>query len=378
MADTPDAVSRTPDLFPTFDSIEAIVWPGVALAVFVVTAVVVDLMVIIAARWRLVDLPNRRSAHALPTARGGGVAIVATTVLAAVSLAFRWPPSAVAILAGVLLPAVVVAVIGIIDDIQPLPALLRLLIQVAVAAWSTAVLGPLGEFVWPGQPPLPLGAAAWPLTVAWIVGMINAFNFMDGSDGMAALGAVVCGAIIALLGWLSGAFLVMLLAAFVAAASGGFLVFNWQPARVFMGDVGSGFLGTLLATLPLVFTPPALRSLVFVPILLTLCPFILDPLVSVLRRLSNGHNPLVPHREFFFHRLIRSGVSHAHAALLYATVAAIGGAGGLAIVSGAVPESLQSLVPVAVLLLSVVGGVAIEARCHRHLRPAADTAPTPS
>ncbi|MFM8826449.1 MAG: hypothetical protein ACKOFT_05160, partial [Actinomycetota bacterium] len=78
-------------LFPTFDALERVLWPGAALLVFVVTAVLVDVMVLLATRWRLVDLPNRRSAHSLPTARGGGMAIVATALFASLAVIYRFP-----------------------------------------------------------------------------------------------------------------------------------------------------------------------------------------------------------------------------------------------------------------------------------------------
>ncbi len=351
-----------PNLFPSFDSIEAVLWPAAALAVFVITAVLVDLMIILAARWRLVDLPNRRSAHALPTARGGGLAIVVTTALASIMVALRWPPAAFSILGGVILPCLVIAVVGIIDDIQPLKASLRLFIQIGVAAAITAALGPLSTIAIPGLPTLQLGWIGWPLTVLWIVGMTNAFNFMDGSDGMAALGAVVAGVLMAAIGWQLKIHLPLLLAAFAAAAAAGFLVFNWNPARVFMGDVGSAFLGTYLAAVPLAFPEPQ-RSLVFIPMVLALWPYVFDPFVSVLRRVYHRKNPFEPHREFLFHRLIRSGISHGLAALLYAMLALSGGLVGVLMVENLLPDAVRACGPLVVIALA--GGLAwaIERRC---------------
>jgi len=350
-----------PDLFPSLDSIESVIWPGVAIAVFVVTAVVVDLMIALAARWRLVDLPNRRSAHALPTARGGGAAIVLTTLLASVAAAYRWPPAAAQVLAGICLPCMVIALVGIIDDVQPLRATLRLLIQVAVAVAMTSILGPLQWIGIPGVASLSLGAAGWPLTVLWIMGMTNAFNFMDGSDGMAGLAAVVGGAVLAAIGWQTGNHLPLLLAAFAAAAAGGFLVFNWSPARVFMGDVGSGFLGTFLAAIPLMFPEPV-RGGVMLAAVLGLWPSIFDPLVSVCRRVAAGENPLVPHREFFFHRLIRSGASHAFAAWLYGLLAAVGGIAGLVMLDRGVSPAVRAAVPAAAIAASLVLAWYVERR----------------
>lgn len=377
MSDTVPTATGGPNLFPTFNSIEAVLWPAVALGVFVATAVIVDVMVILAARWRLVDLPNRRSAHALPTARGGGVAIVVTTLLAALTLVFRWPPAGPSILFGILLPSLVIAAVGIVDDVQPLRASLRLVIQVVVAAWITAVFGPFVSVAWPGLAPVSLGAAAWPLTLLWIVGMINAFNFMDGADGMAALGAVACGLVVAAIAWHTNEHLTMLLAAFTAAAAGGFLVFNWQPARVFMGDVGSGFLGTILAVLPLTFPAEASRPAVLLPIAMALWPFIADPFVSVLRRAAAGANPLEPHREFFFHHLVRSGATHGVAAAIYGGLAAAGGLAGLAAITPTIPGPVRTALPLVVLAASIVVAALIERRFLASSR-ADSRSPTPS
>lgn len=357
------AVSDMP-MFPTLDSLEAVLWPGLALIVFVVTAVIVDVMVILSTRFRMVDLPNRRSAHALPTARGGGVAIVIAATLASLVAVYRWPYLTVRILLGILLPSIIIALVGIIDDVRPLRPVLRLGIQVAVAAAMTAVLGPLTGIQLPGFPLLEFGVLAWPLTVLWVVGLINAFNFMDGADGMAGLAAVVGGIGIAAVAYATGSLAMMILAAFAAAAAGGFLVFNWQPARVFMGDVGSGFLGTLFAGLPLL-ARDGFTAQTVVPLILCLWPTIYDPFVSVLRRIWNGANPLEPHREFFFHRLVRTGVSHARAALLYGFMAAIGGLLGLGMVTEGVPVEVRACMPLGGIALAVVLTAVIERRCQR-------------
>ena len=354
-----------PELFPTLDSIEPVLWPTAALVAFVFTAMLVDLMILLAARWRLVDLPNRRSAHALPTARGGGLAIVAIFAVAALAVAVRWPTRAAGILGGGLVPCLVIAAVGFIDDMRPLRASLRLLIQVGIAAWIVGVLGPLDTIEVPGRSPLSLGVLAWPLTVVWIVGMTNAFNFMDGSDGMAGLGAVVVCVGIAAIGLRMDAYEPMLLASFLAAATAGFLVFNWPPARIFMGDVGSGFLGTFLAALPLLF-PAQERGAVFLPCMLCLWPYVFDPLLSVLRRLWNGHNPLVPHREFLFHRLIRSGVSHGWTALLSAGLAAGGATAAWVALDARVPGGTRALIAVATAILGPAALTwVVEHRCAR-------------
>ena len=352
----------TTELFPPLHDLESVLWPGLALLAFVVTAVIVDLVIVVATRYRLVDLPNRRSTHALPTARGGGAAIVVTMAAGATAAAIRWPAMAVPIMLGALAPALVIGVVGAIDDMQPLKASLRLLIHITVAVAITWFLGPIRVVGIPGLPDIELGWAAWAVTVLWIVGLTNAYNFMDGIDGMAGLGAVVAGlsiATIAVALWVPP---LMVLGGFLAAAAGGFLVFNWQPARIFMGDVGSGFLGVFFAAIPLLFHA-RFHSDVILPVAMCLWPYIYDPFLSVFRRALSGHNPLEPHREFLFHRLVRSGVPHAWVSLLYGGLAAVGGLAGVAMVTPQIPLQVRMLAPLVPVILAGCLTAAVETRC---------------
>jgi UDP-N-acetylmuramyl pentapeptide phosphotransferase/UDP-N-acetylglucosamine-1-phosphate transferase len=346
--------SITPErLFPTLDSLESILWPGLALVVFVVTAVFVDVMILLATRLRLVDVPSGRSAHSLPTARGGGMPMVLTACLASAAVCLRWPAYAFPVAIGVIIPSFVIAIVGFWDDIRPLRATLRLFVQIGVAVGVVFVLGPVRGLYLPALPMVDFGWLAWPLSVVWVVGCINAFNFMDGSDGMAALGAVAVAAGFVGIAFTDGDFPMVLLASFVGAAAAGFLVFNWSPARVFMGDVGSAFLGTFFAALTL-FDVTGSTEKVFLPLAMAAWPYIYDPLVSVIRRVCTGHNPLVPHREFLFHRLVRSGVSHATVAVLYAVLALAGAVAGWMMVEGSTPVAVQRWLPLTVVFLAAV------------------------
>ena len=364
-------------LFPPLTDLESVIWPGVMLAAFLATAVVVELMVVFAARWKMIDLPNRRSAHALPTARGGGAAIMLVIIAGTLLAAIKWDERAGAILLGALLPSVGMGVVGLCDDIRPLNAQLRLLIQVAIGLWMTAVLGPFDAIAVPGLPDIRLAWFGWPLTVLWVVGMINAFNFIDGVDGMAGTCVLVAGLTIAAFGLVVWVPPLMVLGGLVAAATGGFLVFNWQPARIFMGDVGSAFLGAFLAAIPLLFEGD-LRATLLVPIVLGMWPVIFDPLVSVIRRAASGHNPLVPHREFFFHRLVRGGASHAGVSVLYGSLAIIGAGAGGVMLSDAWPKEVRSTTPLVVAVLASGLAIGTEIWCgRRDLAPPGAVAHSP-
>jgi UDP-N-acetylmuramyl pentapeptide phosphotransferase/UDP-N-acetylglucosamine-1-phosphate transferase len=367
----------TTQMFPSFDSLESAIWPGFSIAVFIASAAIVDVVVILAARWRLVDLPNLRSAHALPTARGGGIAIVTTMALATIAVAIRWPSMALPLL-GTLLPAVAIGVVGAIDDIRPLRAIVRLAVQVAAALVITTAVGPIQSVSLPLLGTINLGIAGWPITVVWIVGLTNAFNFMDGIDGMCGGQAWVAGMVLAIMGSALWVPPLMVLGTCIAGAVGGFLVFNWHPARVFMGDVGSAFLGTFFAAMPLLF-PERLRPLALVPFVMAVWPSIFDAGVSVVRRLWNGHNPMLPHREFFFHRLVRSGIAHDRVSLLYALLAAIGGAAGVVTLLPGVPEWVKALMPLWLVVMPVALVWGVESRCaNRELAPPGSVSHAPS
>jgi len=340
-------------LFPTLDSLESILWPGLALVVFVVTAVLVDVMILMATRLRLVDVPSDRSAHSLPTARGGGTPLVLTCCLASTTVCFRWPTYAVPVALGVILPGLIIAVIGFWDDIRPLRATLRLVVQIVAAVALVTVLGPVRGLALPGLPLIDFGWLSWPLSVVWVVGFINAFNFMDGSDGMAALAALAVAAGFVGIAFQDGDFPVVLLSSFVGAAAAGFLVFNWPPARVFMGDVGSAFLGTFFASLTL-FDVTGSTERVFLPLAMAAWPYIYDPLLTVIRRVCGGHNPLVPHREFLFHRMVRSGMSHGAVAVLYAVLALAGAVAGWMMLDEALPADVRRLLPWTVVFLAAL------------------------
>jgi len=133
---------------------------------------------------------------------------------------------------------------------------------------------------------------------------------------------------------------------------------------VFMGDVGSGFLGAVFAGIP-ILARDSIQPITFIPIAMCLWPYIYDPLLSVLRRIWNGENPLKPHREFLFHRLVRSGVSHARVSLIYGLMSFFGGVLGYLMVSPNVPEHVRCWLPLGVVALAAGMTYAIERRCSR-------------
>jgi len=291
------------------------------------------------ARWAdrrgLRDLPNHRSSHVRPIPRIGGVVIVVATTLAAVLAGIMFPAASTAI-AAALLPGLAVAGVSLADDLRGVSIGLRFGVHAAAAAAVTAWLGPLPAVELGSFGSLELGRLAWPLTLLWIVGLTNAFNFMDGIDGIAGVTAVIAASALAVAGLVCGAPAVAVVAAALAAAATGFLGSNWQPAAIFMGDVGSTFIGFLLAVLPLAAGRPLAAALIAV-VAAAAWPFIFDTAFTLVRRLARRENVLEAHRTHLYQRLVAAGLSHATVASLYGGLSLAGGI--LAVISTTLPGS---------------------------------------
>lgn len=279
------------------------------------------------ARGRL-DVPNDRSSHVVPTPRGGGLAIAAV-VLAGLAggAALGWLPRhvAVALVGGGLM----VGAIGWLDDCYSLKARPRLLVHVAAALWT---LGWLGGFprLDVGATSVALGVAGWVLATLGIVWTVNFYNFMDGIDGIAGGEAVVVGVGGGLLLMMAGAPDLAGISFLIAAASFGFLLWNWSPARVFMGDVGSGVLGYLFAALAATSeNRGAVPVLVWV---LLLGVFLVDATVTLIRRARDGEPVFNAHRKHAYQRAVQAGWTHARvSAVVMALGVALAGLGWLAL-----------------------------------------------
>jgi len=272
----------------------------------------------------VVDTPNARSSHTRTTPRGGGLAIVAVIAGVAAVIAGLRPEEAVRIGAAVL-PGLAIAVVSWLDDVRSLRNRTRFAVHLAAAIAATAMLGPIARVDLGSVGMVRFGSLAWPLTVLWIVGLTNAFNFMDGSDGIAGITAAAVAAGIATAAAACGTGPVAVLAAAFAGGALGFLTSNWQPARIFMGDVGSAFCGFMLAVLPMAVRADAVPELLPVAAL-ALWPFIFDTAATLFRRLWAGENVFQAHRSHLYQRLVGAGWSHRAVASLYGGLAACGAA----------------------------------------------------
>jgi Fuc2NAc and GlcNAc transferase len=220
-----------------------------AVSAMIASGLLTSLLRKIALARGLLDIPNKRSSHLVPTPTGGGAAIVLAATAACAALWARGGLETDVLLA--LLGGLVVATTGFVDDWHELKAGLRLVVHMIAAVWALVWLGGLPPLSI-GNEPLSFGAVGYAVGVLGIVWVINLFNFMDGIDGLAASEGVFVtwgGALLATL--VTAIHGVSEAACLVGAACAGFLLWNWPPAKIFLGDVGSGYLGYVIAVLAL-------------------------------------------------------------------------------------------------------------------------------
>jgi UDP-N-acetylmuramyl pentapeptide phosphotransferase/UDP-N-acetylglucosamine-1-phosphate transferase len=274
----------------------------------------------IAWKYQILDTPNERSSHSDPIPLGGGL-VIALIVLATgawVANEIDWKRSMIYIVS-----ASIIAWMGWRDDVHKLPAWFRLIVQTLIAIASIWGMGYFKVAAVPLFGQLQLGVVGIVITILWIVGLTNAYNFMDGIDGNA--GGV---AFSAALGWMvlsfdTGKWFVFWVALAISASSIGFLGHNWTPARVFMGDVGSTFLGYTFAVLSLVSADPTGDALLIGTLLMWIV--IMDSFMTFLGRAFKRENVFRGHRSHLFQRLVLGGYKHTTISQLYILLTSIAG-----------------------------------------------------
>jgi len=263
----------------------------------------------IALQQRLVDSPNHRSLHTQPTPIIGGVAML-ISLLTTVFLAHFWMPDLFIIVPHQFwLPLLLIAGISYIDDCRSMSAGLRLLVHIFAAMWL------LSDWqIWIQCISLPMFAIILPpflkfiVSTFFIVWMVNLYNFMDGMDGFAGGMAVIGFGTLAVLGSLVGAHEFVLLNSLIVAVSLGFLMLNFPPAKVFMGDTGSSSLGYLAALMSLWGASWGLYP-VWIAVLI-FSPFIVDATVTLIRRFFEGERIWKAHKTHYYQRVVELGWGH--------------------------------------------------------------------
>jgi UDP-N-acetylmuramyl pentapeptide phosphotransferase/UDP-N-acetylglucosamine-1-phosphate transferase len=318
-------------------------WPLIVFVGTAIAATVTTRLVLIALQRRaILDHPNERSSHALPTPRGGGIAVVAVLVASWALIHHLQPvgePRLWLVIGGIL----ALAALSWLDDLYSLSAGLRIVCHAVVVAIVLATL-PDGSLIFQGILPPLLDRIAAGLLWIWF---INLFNFMDGIDGISGVEALSIGLGLAAIAAVSGDLALREDAVFAIAVAGtalGFLVWNWHPARLFLGDVGSVPLGFALGWLLL---DAAIAGYWAAAIILPLY-YLADATITLTRRALRGAKIWQAHREHFYQQAAAQGRSHA------AVVCAIAIANLILIGSAIVAEHAEGTLKIAALVVAVV------------------------
>ena len=276
-------------------------------AVYVITPYVKDL----AFRVGALDAPNARKVHKKPIPRMGGLAIYAgfvLAVLASMRLSFE--------VVGLLVGGTLILVLGIVDDLKQLSARKKLLGQIAAAIvllffdirieW---ISNPFGDMVF-------LDYLSIPITILWVVGLTNTVNLIDGLDGLAAGVSTIAAVTILFVALQQNFWIVAILTSALAGSALGFLYYNFNPAKIFMGDTGSMFLGYMLAAISVIGTVKSAATIALVVPIVALGLPIMDTAFAIIRRYTNGQPIFKPDKGHLHHRLLAMGLSQKQAVLL--------------------------------------------------------------
>jgi Fuc2NAc and GlcNAc transferase len=254
----------------------------------------------------MVDVPNERSSHVAVTPRGGGLAIVIAFLGGTVALVAldALPTHFIIALGG---GGLLIACIGWLDDRKGISAASRAMVHLVAAAWAIYWLGGL-PWLDLGFTRLPLHLIGALLAVIGVVWLVNLYNFMDGIDGIAGVEAISVSIMAGAFAAFSGALNLALACLLLALATAGFLVWNWPPAKIFMGDAGSGFLGYFFAVVA-ISSEKMNAAPLFVWIVL-LGVFLIDATATLIRRIRHGERWYEAHRTHAYQYAVQAGFTH--------------------------------------------------------------------
>jgi len=309
----------------------------------------------LAHRLGAVDLPEQRKVHNKTMPRLGGLAIFSSFI---VVIGFAVQVSLP--IMGIMIGGCVIFLVGMLDDIYQLPPWVKLIGQ-SIAAAIAIYCGVVVSFVTnPFDGELNLGYLSIPLTFLWIVGISNAINLIDGLDGLAAGVSGIAAATIGFVAFEQGQQSVYIIAFILVAAILGFLPYNFHPARTFMGDGGSNFLGFILGCLAVMgLTKSTAVISLFVPIVILGIP-IFDTFFAIIRRIYNKAPIFMPDKSHLHHRLMAIGCGHRGSVLIIYGIS--GFFGMMAIVLNFVNKPKATLVLSMLLILIVLGAEKIGMR----------------
>lgn len=318
---------------------------SIALAVaYFITPRVMDLAIKVGA----LDAPNERKVHKGIIPRMGGLAIYVAFVLAVLASMHISRE-----IMGLLVGGTVILIVGIIDDLKPLPARVKLLGQIVAASvlvmfdiridWLT---NPFGDMLY-------VDYLAIPLTIIWVVSLTNTVNLIDGLDGLAAGVSTIASVTILLVALQQNFWTVAILTAALAGSALGFLQYNFNPAKIFMGDTGSMFLGYMLAAISILGAVKSAATIALIVPIVALGLPILDTAFAIIRRYMSGRPIFKPDKGHLHHRLLEMGLTQKQAVLLMYVISGCLGLSAIALTE--VNKSFGIVIIIVLLCIACIG-----------------------
>ena len=313
----------------------------------------------LAIKLNAIDVPkDNRRVHKTPIPRLGGLAILAGFIMALIYYLIMVGLNNTEVfnskIIGLLLGIIIIEIAGIWDDIKPIRAWTKLLFQIVAAAvvvgCGVRIEGISNPFVNDGF--ISLGMWSIPLTMVWIVGITNAINFIDGLDGLAAGVATISSLSLLFIAVYLNQWQTIVLAAGLAGATMGFLPFNFNPAKIFMGETGSAFLGFTLGTISIMGLVKSYTAIAIIVPLVVLGLPIFDTAFAILRRVWNKKSPMQADRGHLHHRLVDSGLSQKQSVIILYIISAFLGLAGIVLIETGIWKFTILIIMIVIFILA--------------------------
>lgn len=328
---------------------------------FLISYFMVPVSINFANKKGILDNPNKdnRRVHKVPTPRIGGIAIVSAILISVLTM---WGISLFIDInldnkvIGYVIGAIIIGIMGFVDDIKSLKPLYKFMFQLVAGAviymFDISIVGIKIPFLHTQF--IDFGILAFPVTLIWVLGITNSVNLIDGLDGLAAGISSISAISLLFIFMITGASVeVVVITLALVGATLGFLPYNFNPAKTFMGDTGSNFLGYTLATVSIMGMAKGYTILAIVIPLIILGVPVFDMLFAIVRRLARHQKLTTPDKDHIHHRLLRKGFSQRQAVLILYTITSILGILSVTIISGKLKQGIMSIV---IVIIAWVGG----------------------
>lgn len=334
---------------------------AVLLLSFLISYFMVPVSINFANKKGILDNPNKdnRRVHKVPTPRIGGIAIVSAILISVLTM---WGISLFIDInldnkvIGYVIGAIIIALMGFVDDVKSLKPLYKFMFQLVAGAviymFGISIIGTKIPFLHTQF--IDFGILAFPVTLIWVLGITNSVNLIDGLDGLAAGISSISAISLLFIFMITGASVeVVVITLALVGATLGFLPYNFNPAKTFMGDTGSNFLGYTLATVSIMGMAKGYTLLAIVIPLIILGVPVFDMLFAIIRRLARHQKLTTPDKDHIHHRLLRKGFSQRQAVLILYTITSILGILSVTIISGKLKQGIMSIV---IVIIAWIGG----------------------